>query len=199
MDPEQDIDKANKIIEDLKNSIGLRKSYELEIKQNYGPVCNPDTYWTVLPEKYMPVRRIPIKIDKEYFKQLDEKEFSAVILHEFFHVKRGWIEFAYALLMNILLIIIPWHTVHNHFYITQNTFRLIFLPLVGLWFLLILFLHRFDEYDADAFHLEHDSKLTDSMISALQKIKKDKSWLEEKFYLLHHPTNEKRIRRLKNL
>lgn len=186
MDPDKDIEKANKIINYHKEKLGLRGTYKLKIKDKLAGKSKPDTLSLFLPNFLQTFRRnIPIEFDRQYFKELFEKEFTAVSLHELAHIKNkhGWIM--------ILFFLLPVFRFGISSLILSIPMTLFFVQ------------RRILEDAADKFVGEYDnSRYKDDMIEAIKKMELHPSTpdpLTNFFLKLSHPSGKDRIERLKNL
>jgi|Deesub1362A_J573_1020465.scaffolds.fasta_scaffold10502_4 beta-lactamase regulating signal transducer with metallopeptidase domain len=191
MNPIDDLEKANKIINYHKDELGLKGTYELKIKNNFSNLAKPDSKSLLLP---FTIRflRYHIMFDRQYFKNLNEKEFTAVILHELAHVRekhylKSYVFWAF---LNLFL----YHTLFQPY-----NFEIWFIPFAILSFLgTLYFMDRKFEFAADKFAKEYDnSRYKTSMVNALKKAKKFR-YKKNIISKLSHPTIEDRIKRLED-
>jgi Zn-dependent protease with chaperone function len=186
MDSIRDQNKANEIINRIRIDLGINDEWSIDIKKEFDKFAHPNSC------------RKRIEFDEEFFEKLNDKEFGAVVVHEFYHVLAGCKEVIILFVGLVPIIIIAGYLILklNGFAITL---ALIFvaLTLVVLWILMFFRLHKLEEIKADKFVKDNYPDYNFDMISALRELKVlIDSRNIDRSYFLHHPTFEDRIERL---
>jgi Zn-dependent protease with chaperone function len=137
-----------------------------------------------------------IEFDKEFFERLSPEKFKPFIVHEFYHIKESWRDIPLREALKNFILPLFFSGLFFGYVVKAPLFFILSIPFL---ILLMIILHRSEEYKADDFVVERYPKYRNNLISALEITMELKSARDVNLLgFLSHPKTEDRIKRLKD-